>query len=780
MIEENLQLRKNKMVFPKAMKVTVLRESGEKDNFLLTTDRHMEVFHHFDNLKYEVVVRYPELLKYEEIKFVWIDDEGDDIIILTHADYFDYMDGWKPSQEKRRIYVRGVNKLPQPIPTFEQQPSEAPMEQAATFSRSETAAPRVEFAATPPCTEAENLPLHSNIVCDVCDETIRGHRYKCLQCFNYDLCMRCENRMRHKDHLMVRIPTPEVNRRSPFRLFDKLRSYAAEVGAQSGFAAASDFRDDDYENSKRSKRHHRRHSKERDDSKECREEKERKERKQRRERCAKSSEERRSGGRRHRFDHGFNFTHLINQVIDPANIQSAFISADAAAAAAAAAAESAEEAVRASMANCPVFETFSSSRSASASTSATTSASAPTQNEPNSTVPTNEKPQESSPSPPATEAPQSKPSTSSNPSSPKQLPDVIDLSWLAPTPESIQRINKAFSTILDPFGMNMEIRSNGSPKPAQTQTPTEEKKDKTTETANTPTTSTPSQTPPGGAGTSSKATEPIPEQKVDPVVELEQKMKAVIVDHPEPKQVTNQTDTTSDSSDEDDSSSGSSVSLLSDNDDFMAAVEKAEKRWTMLDIPIDSSHEATQDSVITVEEVATDIAKVSVTVPAAVNVQEPAAVNVPEPVIASTSSIPATPAATATGSYPEAGSASSANNGSTSKPLDYEQLGKALKQHLEAEQQAASANKQPSNSPTPSVAPKEATPPPPAPTVSVPVAQPAVNVVFSRRPHVNHAVHAMMSMGFSNEGGWLTQLLDSVNGDIPKALDLLTPHKINH
>lgn len=50
---------------------------------------------------------------------------------------------------------------------------------------------------------------------------------------------------------------------------------------------------------------------------------------------------------------------------------------------------------------------------------------------------------------------------------------------------------------------------------------------------------------------------------------------------------------------------------------------------------------------------------------------------------------------------------------------------------------------------------------------------------FPTGPHVNHAVHTMMAMGFSNEGGWLTQLLDSVNGDIPRALDLLTPHKIN-
>jgi sequestosome 1 len=44
-------------------------------------------------------------------------------------------------------------------------------------------------------------------------------------------------------------------------------------------------------------------------------------------------------------------------------------------------------------------------------------------------------------------------------------------------------------------------------------------------------------------------------------------------------------------------------------------------------------------------------------------------------------------------------------------------------------------------------------------------------------PHIAEAVDKMMSMGFSNEGGWLTQLLESKNSNIEKALDVLQPVK---
>ncbi|CRK90994.1 CLUMA_CG004682, isoform A [Clunio marinus] len=55
---------------------------------------------------------------------------------------------------------------------------------------------------------------------------------------------------------------------------------------------------------------------------------------------------------------------------------------------------------------------------------------------------------------------------------------------------------------------------------------------------------------------------------------------------------------------------------------------------------------------------------------------------------------------------------------------------------------------------------------------------PAV-IVYDANPKINAAVHQMMNMGFSNEEGWLTQLLINVDGDVAKAINFLTPQPKN-
>jgi len=44
-------------------------------------------------------------------------------------------------------------------------------------------------------------------------------------------------------------------------------------------------------------------------------------------------------------------------------------------------------------------------------------------------------------------------------------------------------------------------------------------------------------------------------------------------------------------------------------------------------------------------------------------------------------------------------------------------------------------------------------------------------------PRIQVAMQAMMNMGFSNEGGWLANLLEAKDGDIGKVLDILQPVK---
>jgi len=54
----------------------------------------------------------------------------------------------------------------------------------------------------------EKMHLHPGVICDVCDKSIHGFRFKCMQCADYDLCSDCMSLGYHPEHYMVRMTEP--------------------------------------------------------------------------------------------------------------------------------------------------------------------------------------------------------------------------------------------------------------------------------------------------------------------------------------------------------------------------------------------------------------------------------------------------------------------------------------------------------------------------------------------------------------------------------------------
>ena len=70
---------------------------------------------------------------------------------------------------------------------------------------------------------------HYGVKCDNCDGDVRGFRYKCLQCADFDLCGQCETLGAHPGHTMIRVASALVSRLGQFFFQLFLLDYSVSI-----------------------------------------------------------------------------------------------------------------------------------------------------------------------------------------------------------------------------------------------------------------------------------------------------------------------------------------------------------------------------------------------------------------------------------------------------------------------------------------------------------------------------------------------------------------------
>ncbi|XP_030376829.1 protein ref(2)P [Scaptodrosophila lebanonensis] len=116
---------------------------------------------------------------------------------------------------------------------------------------------------------------------------------------------------------------------------------------------------------------------------------------------------------------------------------------------------------------------------------------------------------------------------------------------------------------------------------------------------------------------------------------------------------------------------------------------------------------------------------------------------------------------------------------------DFSQLGELLRQHMSEEQQREQTTAHTQTAQVDTVSTSTS-------TTSIGTNSQSTSTANQTEPEekhsfpiyhtddrINASIHAMMAMGFSNEGAWLTQLLESVDGNIPHALDIMHTSQTN-
>ncbi|KAL3188045.1 hypothetical protein MRX96_004275 [Rhipicephalus microplus] len=151
-----------------AVTIKAYLEGGEIRRFVIEDLRDYRTLH--DRVK----AAFPILAGNMKFTISWKDPEGDEIVMSSDAELAQALLNMKDGL--LRIYVTVDNPW--------------------------------ERGGAAPCTSTE--AVHAGVVCDTCDQEIRGVRYKCLQCENYDLCGPCHGRKVHEEHDLLKLVNPGI------------------------------------------------------------------------------------------------------------------------------------------------------------------------------------------------------------------------------------------------------------------------------------------------------------------------------------------------------------------------------------------------------------------------------------------------------------------------------------------------------------------------------------------------------------------------------------------
>jgi len=129
-----------------------------------------DVAGNFEYLLGKIRRAFPDLLR-KDLKVFWKDEENDYLTISSDEELHNALDALNISEGTLKFFVKVFNEEK----------------------------------------NGNQQQEHPGITCDGCDSKIRGIRYKCTQCFDFDLCSTCEDKKVHpSEHEMISIKVPRM------------------------------------------------------------------------------------------------------------------------------------------------------------------------------------------------------------------------------------------------------------------------------------------------------------------------------------------------------------------------------------------------------------------------------------------------------------------------------------------------------------------------------------------------------------------------------------------